>query len=61
MDGQECLVGATTYGRMFGWGFDQTWRGDHYECDQIGLFVKVFGDNFSYKSSPNVCWLFGLF
>ena len=25
------------------------------QCDQIGQFLKVLGDKFSYKSSPNVC------
>ena len=24
------------------------------QCDQIGRFLKVLGDNYSYKSSPNV-------
>ena len=28
-------------------------------CDQIGLFLKVVADGFSYKSSPSVC--LGLF
>ena len=31
------------------------------QCDQIGRFLKVLGDDFSYKSSPNVCWLFEFF
>ena len=26
------------------------------QCDQIGRFLKVFDDNFSYKSSPNICY-----
>ena len=25
------------------------------QCDQIGRFLKVLGDYFSYKSGPNVC------
>ena len=29
------------------------------KCDQIGRFMKVFGDIF-HKSCPNKCWLFGL-
>ena len=31
------------------------------QCDQIGRFFKVFGNTFSYKSSPNIWWLLGLF
>ena len=27
---------------------------DFDQCDQIGKFLKVFVDNFSYKSSPNI-------
>ena len=30
------------------------------KCDQIGRFFDVIGDNFSLKSSPNICPLFGL-
>ena len=30
-------------------------------CDQIGRFLKVLGKIISYKSSPNIWWLFGLF
>ena len=44
------------------------WRRRLREClvryeqsDQIGRFLKVLGDKFSYKRSPNVCWLVGLF
>ena len=33
----------------------------HMQCDQIGLFLKGLGDKFSYKSSPNIWQLFGLF
>ena len=29
------------------------------QCDQIELFLKVLGDKFSYKSSPNAKWLLG--
>ena len=31
------------------------------QCDQIGKFLKVFFNNFSYKTSPNIRQLFGLF
>ena len=31
------------------------------QCVQIGRYLKVLGDKFSYKSNPNVCWLFGQF
>ena len=27
------------------------------QCDQIGLFLKVLGDKFSYKSSRKIWWL----
>ena len=27
------------------------------QCDQIGLFMKVLGDKFSYKSSRKIWWL----
>ena len=30
------------------------------QCDQIGRFLIVVVDKFSYTSCPNVCWLFGL-
>ena len=30
-----------------------------YQCDKIGRFLKVFGDNFSYKSSPNTWCILG--
>ena len=32
-----------------------------HQCDQIGQFLKVLGDRFSYKRGPNTWWLFGLF
>ena len=33
-----------------------------HPCDQIGQFLKVVGDRFSYKRGPNNnWWLFGLF
>ena len=28
-----------------------------YRIDQIGQFLKVFGNKFFYKSSPNICFL----
>ena len=28
------------------------------QCDQIGLFLKVLGDKFSYQRSPNIWQLF---
>ena len=28
------------------------------QCDQIGLFLKSLGDNFSWKSSSNIGQLF---
>ena len=31
------------------------------QCDQIGRFLKVFGDKLSFKSRTNVCWLLGYF
>ena len=31
------------------------------QCDQIGWFFKVLGDKLSFKSSPNIWWLFGVF
>ena len=31
------------------------------QCDQIGRFLKVLGNKFSYKSSPSIRWPFGLF
>ena len=31
------------------------------QCDQIGRFLNVLGKKFSYKSSQNIWWLFGLF
>ena len=31
------------------------------QCDQIGWFLKVLSDKFSYKSGPNIRQLFGLF
>ena len=34
---------------------------DHRQCDQIGQFKKVLCIKFSYKSSPNIYWLLGLF
>ena len=37
------------------------WHLGREQCDQIWRFLKVFGDRFSYKSSSNVCWIFGLF
>ena len=30
-----------------------------YQCDQIGRFLKVPGDKFSYKISPNVWQVLG--
>ena len=33
----------------------------HVQCDQIGRFLKVFGNKISSKSSPNDWQLFGLF
>ena len=33
----------------------------HKHCDQIGLFFKRLGDKCSYKSSPYIWQLFGLF
>ena len=30
------------------------------QCDQIGLFLKVLGNTFSYKSCKNPWWQFGL-
>ena len=30
------------------------------QCDQIGQFLIVLGENFSYRSSPNVWLIFGL-
>ena len=32
---------------------------DYVQCDQIGGFLKVFGDKISSKSSPNYCQPFG--
>ena len=32
-----------------------------YQCDQIGLFLKDLGDNFTCKNSPNILKLFGPF
>ena len=31
------------------------------QCDQIEQFLKLLGGKFSYKSSPNIWWLLGLF
>ena len=31
------------------------------QCDHIGLYLKELGDNFSFKSGPNIWLLFGLF
>ena len=33
--------------------------GDASQCDQIGLFLKGFGDKFFYKSSPNIVVFLG--
>ena len=30
-------------------------------CDQIGRFLKILGDKFSFKSSPDIWWHFGPF
>ena len=38
---------------------DIVWLED--QCDQIGRFSKDLGHKFSYKISPNNCWLFWLF
>ena len=45
---------------------DRTWlhhrkRVDGKQCDKIWPIVKVLGDDFSFKSSPNICWHFGYF
>ena len=32
-----------------------------FQCDQIGWFLKVLGDKFSWKSGQNIWWLFGPF
>ena len=40
------------------------WRISDCLCDQIGRFLKVLGDKFAYKSSPNInCrgYFFGIF
>ena len=31
------------------------------QCDQIGRFLKVLDNKFSYKSSQNICQLYRLF
>ena len=31
------------------------------QCDQIGRILKVLGSKFSFNTSPNIWWLFGLF
>ena len=28
----------------------------HDQCDQIGQFLKVFNNKFSYNTSPNICY-----
>ena len=37
------------------------WMLSLVQCDQIGQVLKVRGDKFSYKSSPNIWWLLGPF
>ena len=32
-------------------------KGHSGQCDQIRQFLKVLGDKFPYKSSPNIRWL----
>ena len=39
----------------------ESWNKWHKQCDQIGQFLKVLGNKFSYKSSPIIWWLLGAF
>ena len=39
------------------------WQSGHpgQQSDQIGGFFKVLGDKYSFKTSPNLYWIFGYF
>ena len=45
-----------------GYHFDKSDLGNIWlQCNQIGRFFISLGDEFSYKTFPNIKWLFGLF
>ena len=57
--GSNALVELKTVPRFVdGLGFDCDMS---RQCDQIGRFIKVFGNKFTNKISPNVWRLFALF